>query len=77
LGHGQWDIPKLRLLLEKIIPERGVMEGYEVEHEFPGIGSPHDMLERPPKCSTRAAPARPILLGMQDVTERRNLEREK
>src|SRR5580693_6318562 len=38
LGHGQWDIPKLRLLLEKIIPEHGVMEGYEVEHEFPGLG---------------------------------------
>jgi PAS domain-containing protein len=38
LGNGQWDIPKLRLLLEKIIPEHGVMEGYEVEHEFPGLG---------------------------------------
>src|SRR6202040_2642238 len=38
LGDGQWDIPKLRLLLEKIIPEHGVMEGYEVEHEFPGLG---------------------------------------
>ena len=35
LGDGQWDIPRLRLLLEKIIPEQGVMEDYEVEHEFP------------------------------------------
>ena len=35
LGDGQWDIPQLRLLLEKIIPEHGVMEGYEVEHVFP------------------------------------------
>ena len=26
------------MLLEKIIPEKGVMEGYEVEHEFPGLG---------------------------------------
>lgn len=24
LGDGQWDIPRLRLLLEKIIPEQGV-----------------------------------------------------
>ena len=39
LGDGQWDIPKLRVLLEKIIPEQGVMEGYEVEHEFLGLGS--------------------------------------
>jgi hypothetical protein len=38
LGDGQWDIPKLRLLLEKIIPEHGAMEDYEVEHEFPGAG---------------------------------------
>jgi PAS domain-containing protein len=28
LGDGQWDIPGLRLLLEKIVPERGVMEDY-------------------------------------------------
>ena len=39
LGDGQWDIPKLRVLLDKIIPEQGVMDGYEVEHEFPGLGS--------------------------------------
>jgi hypothetical protein len=38
LGDGQWDIPKLRLLLEKIVPEQGVMNDYEVEHQFPGIG---------------------------------------
>src|ERR1700675_3899854 len=38
LGDGQWDIPKLRALLEKIVPEHGVMENYEVEHEFPGLG---------------------------------------
>ena len=38
LGDGQWNIPKLRLLIEKIIPERGVMEEYEVEHEFPNRG---------------------------------------
>src|ERR1700682_3370398 len=38
LGDGQWDIPKLRVLLEKIVPEKGVMEGYEVQHAFPDIG---------------------------------------
>ncbi len=48
LGDGQWDIPKLRVLLEKIIPEKGVMEGYEVEHEFPGLGQRTMLLERPP-----------------------------
>jgi chemotaxis protein methyltransferase CheR len=38
LGDGQWDIPALRAILEKIAPEHGVMEGYEVEHVFPIIG---------------------------------------
>ena len=45
LGDHQWHIPKLRLLLEKILPEHGVMGHYEVEHEFPG-GTPHDAFER-------------------------------
>src|SRR6478752_6248519 len=36
LGDGQWDIPKLRVLLEKII--HGVIEDYEVDHEFPSLG---------------------------------------
>jgi PAS domain-containing protein len=30
LGDGQWDIPKLRLLLGKILPEQGDMEDYDV-----------------------------------------------
>src|SRR5438045_7287478 len=38
LGDGQWDIPALRVLLEKIVPEKAVLDGYEVEHEFPTIG---------------------------------------
>ena len=31
LGDGQWNIPELRLLLEKIVPQDAVMEEYEVE----------------------------------------------
>jgi chemotaxis protein methyltransferase CheR len=34
LGDGQWDIPKLRVLLENILPEQGVMEGYERRPQF-------------------------------------------
>jgi two-component sensor histidine kinase len=76
LGDGQWDIPKLRVLLEKVIPEQGVMEGYEVEHEFPGLGSRTMCLNaRQVFCEGGAGTT--VLLGMEDVTERRNLEREK
>src|ERR1700722_3354880 len=38
LGDGQWNIPKLRVLLENVLPEHGVMDAYEVEHEFPDVG---------------------------------------
>jgi two-component sensor histidine kinase len=76
LGNGQWDIPKLRLLLEKIIPEHGVMEGYEVEHEFPGLG--HRMMRLNARQVFYAGGAdTTILLGIEDVTGQRALEREK
>ena len=76
LGDGQWDIPKLRVLLEKIIPEHGVMEGYEVEHEFPGLGH-RTMCLNARQVFYKEGAGTTILLGMEDVTERRILEREK
>ena len=38
LGNGQWGIPELRTLLGEIVPRDGTVEGYEVGHDFPGIG---------------------------------------
>ena len=76
LGDGQWDIPKLRVLLEKIIPEQGVMEGYEVEHEFPGLGH-RTMCLNARQVFYEGGADTTILLGIEDVTERRVLEREK
>ncbi len=38
LGNHQWDIPKLRELLETILPNNKGFEGFLVEHVFPGIG---------------------------------------
>src|ERR1700736_1334231 len=76
LSDGQWDIPKLRVLLEKIVPEQGVMEGYEVEHEFPGLGH-RTMLLNARKVFYEGAADTTILLGIEDVTGQRALEREK
>ena len=76
LGDGQWDIPSLRVLLEKIIPEQGVMEGYEVEHEFPGIGFRTMRLNARQVFYADGA-GTTILLGMEDITDRLVLEREK
>lgn len=76
LGDGQWDIPKLRVLLEKIIPEQGVMEGYEVEHEFLGLGH-RTMCLNARQVFYQGGAGTTILLGMEDITERIILEREK
>ena len=76
LGDGQWDIPKLRVLLEKIIPEKGVMEGYEVEHEFPGLGH-RTMRLNARQVFYEGGANITILLGIEDVTAQRILEREK
>jgi len=38
LGNGQWDIPKLRNLLEEILPKETFFKGFEVKHTFPSIG---------------------------------------
>ena len=38
LGNGQWNIPELRELLEKILPQNGKVDNFIVEHEFPQIG---------------------------------------
>jgi two-component sensor histidine kinase len=76
LGDGQWDIPKLRVLLEKIIPEHRVMDDYEVEHEFPGLGQ-RTMCLNARQVLYEGGADTTILLGMEDVTERRILEREK
>jgi chemotaxis protein methyltransferase CheR len=76
LGDGQWDIPKLRVLLENIIPEKGVMDGYEVEHAFPGIGR-RSILLNARQVFYENGTNTTILLGMEDITERRVLEHEK
>ncbi len=76
LGAGQWDIPKLRVLLEKILPNKGVMEGYEVEHEFPDLGK-RTMQLNARQLFYREGADKAILLGIEDVTAQRKLEGEK
>ena len=76
LGDGQWDIPGLRLLLENIVPERCVMEDFEVERAFPNIGT-RTMLLNARKVFYEGNSHTTMLLGIEDVTARRALERER
>lgn len=76
LGDGQWDIPSLRTLLESVIPEHGVMEDYEVEHDFPGLGH-RIMCLNARQIFYEGGAGTMILLGMEDVTRQHALTREK
>jgi two-component sensor histidine kinase len=76
LGGGEWNIPALRKLLEEIIPLHTTMEEYEVEHDFPAIGR-RTMLLNARKVFYEGNNSTNLLLAIQDVTERRALERDK
>lgn len=70
LGKHQWDIPKLREMLETILPHNRVLEDFEVVHDFPGIGK-RRMLLNARRLVCRTGETQLILLAMEDVTERR------
>ena len=38
LGNRQWDIPRLRELLEEILPQNTSIEDFQVEHDFEQLG---------------------------------------
>jgi PAS domain S-box-containing protein len=73
LGNRQWDIPKLRELLETILPEQTSFDNYEVEHDFATIGR-RTMLLNARQIEQDGAKKRIILLAIEDITERKQLE---
>ncbi len=74
LGNRQWDIPRLRLLFEEILPHDTLFNGYEVEHEFPGIGHKCILLNARQIFRNDIGSAI-ILLAMEDITqEKKNRE---
>jgi PAS domain S-box-containing protein len=74
LGGGQWNIPQLKLLLEKILPRHSVLEAYEVEQDFSGIGR-RTMLLNAREIFNESNAHTLILLAIEDITEQRAAER--
>ena len=73
LGNKQWDIPKLRELLETILPQKTTFDNYEVEHDFATIGR-RTMLLNARQIQRGLGKERIILLAIEDITERKQLE---
>ena len=71
LGNRQWDIPSLRVLFEEILPHNTVINGYEVEHDFIGIGRKTILLNAR-QIFRENIGSNIILLAMEDITERKH-----
>jgi diguanylate cyclase (GGDEF)-like protein/PAS domain S-box-containing protein len=73
IGNRQWDIPRLRALLEEILPHDTVINGYEVEHDFPGLGRKTILLNARQIYREKIG-SHIILLAMEDITDRKTIE---
>ena len=73
LGNGQWNIPNLRVLLEDILPKNDTVDDYEIEHNFESIGQ-KTMLLNACKIREKNNDQPIILLAIEDITERKQLE---
>ena len=73
LGNGQWNIPRLRLLMEDLLPRGSRIEGFEVAHEFPSLGY-RNMVINAWQVPRESTGAKTILLAIEDITERVRVE---
>jgi PAS domain S-box-containing protein len=69
LGNHQWDIPRLRELLESILPENTVIKDFQVEHTFNHIGLKIMNLNAR-QIYSKEYDSSLILISIEDVTER-------
>jgi PAS domain S-box-containing protein len=73
LGNKQWDIPRLRELLETILPQKSTFDNYEIEHNFETIG-PKTMRLNARQIQRASGKERIILLAIDDITEHKKAQ---
>jgi chemotaxis protein methyltransferase CheR len=69
IGNQQWNIPKLKELLEKILSQNTLFNDFEVEHGFELIGQKIMHLNAR-QILSKSNQTNLILLAIEDVTER-------
>jgi two-component system CheB/CheR fusion protein len=75
LGNGQWNIPKLLAAMDKILPEKGGFEGFEIEHHFENIGRKTMVLNAREIRQETPFRGPTILLAIEDITARKHYEK--
>lgn len=76
LNDGAWNIPKLKVLLEKILPANTHFDDYEVEIDLPQIGQ-RTLLLNARRTYRQVNNTEAILVAFDDITDRKQLEKQK
>ncbi len=73
LGNGQWNIPRLRTLLNAVLSDHRSVHDFEMEHDFPAIGKKIMLLNA---CRFQSVDSQPdlILLAIEDISERKQAQ---
>ena len=69
LGDGQWNIPRLRSLLEKVLPGKSTFRDFSVSHDFPGVGR-KTLLLNARRIGGKGREPDMILLAIEEVDDR-------
>jgi PAS domain S-box-containing protein len=72
VGDRQWDVPELRELLENVLPKSTAFDHFEVERDFPGLGT-RTMVLNARQIPRPAGKPNIILLGIEDITESKRI----
>jgi len=75
LGQHQWDVPALRDLMKRVLPENKSFENFEIEDDFPGLGRRVFNLNAR-KISQPGNHTSRMLLVFEDITDRKQRERD-
>ncbi len=71
LGNRQWNIEKLKKMLENILPNKKIVTDFEVTHNFPKIG------KRTVKLNARQIDKlNLIIIAFEDITAKKEIEEE-
>jgi len=72
LGGGHWDVPRLREVLQALLPRDDAVVDFEVEHEFEGLGWRTMLLNA--RRISGAGDKQRMLLAIEDITERKQAQ---
>ncbi len=75
IGNGQWNIDKLRIMFEQIIPNKKAVDDYEVSHNFEYIGE-KVMLLNAREIIRQENRKKVILLAIEDITASKVIEKQ-